>query len=283
MNEAQLIDGKILAATIIDELKEKLLPYSDRSPGLATILVGDDPASKVYVSNKIKAAARAGIKSFHFDFSAATSETELLQLIDTLNHDDTIDGILVQLPLPPQINERVIIESIDPNKDVDGFHPTNLGRLVAGIPGTVACTPSGVIAMLKSINVSLRGKHAVVIGRSTIVGKPMGLLLLRHDATLTICHRWTPNLAEITKHADIVIVAVGIAKMINETHIKKGAIVIDVGINKDEHGKLCGDVDFGRVKKVASYISPVPGGVGPLTIAMLLTNTVDNFLRVQND
>ncbi len=279
MTSAHVIDGKALADSIIRNLYRQIDDRRKGAPGLATVLVGENPASKVYVANKIKAAERAGIKSFDFKLDTATTQSQLIELIDKLNNDNIIDAILVQLPLPKQISEQAIIERINPDKDVDGFHPLNLGRLLSGIKSTVACTPLGVMHMIESVNYPISGKHAVVVGRSTIVGKPMAQLLLQKDATVTMCHSKTRNLAEITKQADIVIAAIGQPKFINDSHIKKGALVIDVGMNRDASGKLCGDVDFDRVKPIASYLSPVPGGVGPLTIAMLLKNSFDNFVR----
>ncbi|MCA9506854.1 MAG: bifunctional methylenetetrahydrofolate dehydrogenase/methenyltetrahydrofolate cyclohydrolase FolD [Myxococcales bacterium] len=277
MTTAHVINGKALADTIITTIASQLSAGFHRSPGLASVLVGENPASKIYIRNKIRAAQRAGISSFHHQLDQNTSEHELLALIDKLNTDEHVDGILVQMPLPPQISAQKIIETIDPQKDVDGFHPMNLGHLMSGVKSSIACTPLGVMHMLKSINCNLSGKHAVVVGRSTIVGKPMAQLLLQKDATVTVCHSKTDPLSHFTRQADIVIAAVGKAKLLNEHHIKKDAIVIDVGINRDEHNKLCGDVDFDVVKNIASYISPVPGGVGPLTIAMLLNNTWDKF------
>lgn len=278
MTYAHVINGKALADTIVAQIAQKISATHKRPPGLATILVGENSASKIYIANKIKTAERAGITSFHYHVDAHTSENDVLKLIDRLNVDDAIDGILVQLPLPGHIAEQKIIERINPHKDVDGFHPLNLGRLMCGIKSSVACTPLGIMHMLESIKIDLSGKHAVVVGRSNIVGKPMAHLLLQHNATVTICHSKTKNLAEITSQADVLIAAVGRAKLISDHHVRPDAVVIDVGMNKDENNKLCGDVDFEKVKNVASYITPVPGGVGPLTIAMLLRNTWDNFV-----
>jgi methylenetetrahydrofolate dehydrogenase (NADP+)/methenyltetrahydrofolate cyclohydrolase len=277
---AHVIQGQKLAEAILDELKLKIEEKNlDQQIGLATILVGFDPASQVYVANKRKAARRVGIRSVHYDLPEHTTQEELLRLISILNTDPTIHGILVQLPLAQHIQTDKIIESLEPSKDVDGFHPLNLGYLLVGRPRVIACTPLGVMHLIRSTGYNLFGKHAVVVGRSTIVGKPLAHLLLQANATVTICHRFTTNLAEITKTADVLVVAVGKAKLITKDYIKPGAFVVDVGINKDEHNRLCGDVDFDDVSQVASYITPVPRGVGPLTIAMLLRNTWDNYLR----
>jgi methylenetetrahydrofolate dehydrogenase (NADP+)/methenyltetrahydrofolate cyclohydrolase len=278
---AHIIDGKLLANNLIDELKKDIAKHPQkRSPGLATVLVGNDRASAIYVAHKIRRAKEVGITSIHHTLSVTSTQSELLMLIEDLNHDPSIDGILIQLPLPQHIDENKILDSLDPNKDVDGFHPLNLGYLMRGDPRIVACTPLGVMHIIRSVHYNLKGKHAVVIGRSTIVGKPLAHLLLQAGATITICHRETKNLADITKHADLVAVAVGKAKMINHTHVRKGTFIIDVGINRDENNTLCGDVDFLDVIDLASYITPVPGGVGPLTIAMLLKNTFANFMRM---
>lgn len=279
---AHVIQGQKLAEALLDELKLYIHKQNlNEKVGLATILVGFDPASQVYVANKRKAARRVGIRSVHYDLPENTPEEELLRLIATLNADPNIHGILVQLPLPSHMQADKIIESLDPHKDVDGFHPLNLGYLLVGRPRVIACTPLGIMHLIKSTRYNLFGKHAVVVGRSTIVGKPLAHLLLQADATVTICHRYTTNLAEITKTADVLVVAVGIARLITKEYIKPGAFVVDVGINKDEHNRICGDVDFEAVSQVASYITPVPRGVGPMTIAMLLRNTWDNFLRSQ--
>lgn len=280
---AQVIQGQKLAEAILDELKLHIDKRNlNEQVGLATILVGFDPASQVYVANKRKAARRVGIRSVHYDLPENTPQEELLNLIAMLNADQRIHGILVQLPLPQHMQADKIIESLDPHKDVDGFHPLNLGYLLVGRPRVIACTPLGIMHLIRSTDYNLFGKHAVVVGRSTIVGKPLAHLLLQADATVTICHRYTTNLAEITKTADVLVVAVGIARLITKEYIKPGAFVVDVGINKDEHNRLCGDVDFDAVSQVASYITPVPRGVGPLTIAMLLRNTWDNYLRSQS-
>lgn len=273
---AQIIDGKAISTQIKDELKEevKMLQAQGIFPGLAVVLVGNNSASQVYVRNKKTACEYVGIKSFSYELPEETSEQELLELIDTLNHDQAVNGILVQLPLPKHLDENKVILAIDPKKDVDGFHPQNVGALCVGLPGFISCTPAGVIELIKRSNVSIAGKHCVVVGRSNIVGKPVSLLLLREHGTVTICHSKTENLTENLKQADIVIAAVGIPKMIQGNQLKEGAVVIDVGINRDETGKLCGDVDFASCEAVASHITPVPGGVGPMTIAMLMHNCV---------
>ncbi len=278
---AQIIDGKALAASIRADLKTRVQKLTEQGhcPGLAVILVGDNPASQVYVRNKIKACADTGIESFEYRLPASTSQSELLELIGTLNRNDAVDGILVQLPVPAQISDEKIIAAIDPSKDVDGFHPSNVGNLVVGRPGFLPCTPYGVMKMIDSVGYDLSGKSAVVVGRSNIVGKPQALLLLRRNATVTVAHSRTRNLAEVTRQADVLIAAVGRAKLIKADMIKPGALVIDVGMNRDENGKLCGDVDTEAAKQVAGWISPVPGGVGPMTIAMLLTNTVEAVER----
>ena len=279
---AQVIQGQKLAQAILDELRLRIDERNlGQKIGLATVLVGFDPASHIYVANKRKAASRVGIRSVHYDLPENTRQEDLLSLIAMLNADPSIHGTLVQLPLPKHIQPDKIIESLDPHKDVDGFHPLNLGYLLAGRPRTIACTPLGVMHLIRSTDYNLFGKHAVVVGRSTIVGKPLAHLFLQADATVTICHRYTTNLAEITKTADVLVVAVGIARLITKEYVKPGAFVVDVGINKDENNRICGDVDFDEVSKIASFITPVPRGVGPLTIAMLLRNTWDNYLRSQ--
>ncbi len=272
----QIIDGKLIAETIKSELKNKVLTLKEQSitPGLAVILVGENPASQVYVNNKKKACEYVGMKSFSYELPAQTSEKEVLDLVETLNNDNHVHGILVQLPLPKHMDEQKIILKIDPAKDVDGFHPQNVGALSIGLEGLVSCTPAGVIELLKRSEIEIAGKHCVVVGRSNIVGKPVSLLLLREHATVTICHSRTKNLETVLKQADIVIAAVGITKFITGSMLKPGVVVIDVGINRDENGKLCGDVDFKSCQSVASHITPVPGGVGPMTIAMLMHNCV---------
>lgn len=272
----QIIDGKAIAAKKRAELKEivKELKRNGITPGLAVILVGDDQASQTYVRNKQRACEEIGIYSLLLKYDKNISEEFLLDRIRELNENDQIDGILVQLPLPKQIDPKVVIEAINPKKDVDGFHPFNVGKLVTGEDTFVPCTPLGIIQMLKEINYDLTGKHAVVIGRSNIVGKPMGQLLLNENATVTYCHSKTIDLPSITRQADILISAIGQTHRITAEYVKDGAVVIDVGINRNKEGKLCGDVLFEEVKNKASYITPVPGGVGPMTITMLLSNTV---------
>ncbi len=273
----ELIDGKLISQTIKDELKERVAELKKRghSGSLAVIQVGNDPASSIYVKNKKKACEYIGIGSVSYELSENTSEAELLNIIDELNNKPEVIGILVQLPVPKHINEDKIIRAISPAKDVDGFHVENVGALCVGERGFVSCTPAGVIQLLKRSNVEIAGKHCVVIGRSNIVGKPMALLMLRENATVTVCHSKTQNLKEICKSADILIAAVGKPRMINSEYVKEGAVVIDVGIHRDENNKMCGDVDFDDVKDHVSKITPVPGGVGPMTIAMLMNNCVE--------
>lgn len=273
---AQILDGKALAAEIRSEVKTQVAALAEKgvSTALAVILVGDDSASQVYVRNKIKACADTGIRSLEFRMPAETTQQQLLAKIAELNADESVDGILVQLPLPKQINADAVISAIDPAKDVDGFHLANAGALVTGKQGFVPCTPFGVMRLIEKSGVNPRGKSAVIVGRSNIVGKPMALLLLAADATVTVAHSCTPDLSAVTRNADILVAAVGRAKLIKADMVKPGAVVIDVGMNRDENGKLCGDVDFAEVKEVAGSITPVPGGVGPMTIAMLMQNTV---------
>ena len=273
----ELIDGKLISQTIKDELKARVAELKKRghSGSLAVIQVGNDPASSIYVKNKKKACEYIGIGSVSYELSENTSEAELLNIIDELNNKPEVIGILVQLPVPKHINEDKIIRAISPAKDVDGFHVENVGALCVGERGFVSCTPAGVIQLLKRSNVEMAGKHCVVIGRSNIVGKPMALLMLRENATVTVCHSKTQNLKEICKSADILIAAVGKPRMINSEYVKEGAVVIDVGIHRDENNKMCGDVDFDDVKDHVSKITPVPGGVGPMTIAMLMNNCVE--------
>lgn len=273
---AQILDGKALAAEIRSEVKTQVAALAEKgvSTALAVILVGDDSASQVYVRNKIKACADTGIRSLEFRMPAETTQQQLLAKIAELNADESVDGILVQLPLPKQINADAVISAIDPAKDVDGFHVANAGALVTGKQGFVPCTPFGVMRLVEKSGVNPRGKSAVIVGRSNIVGKPMALLLLAADATVTVAHSCTPDLSAVTRNADILVAAVGRAKLIKADMVKPGAVVIDVGMNRDENGKLCGDVDFAEVKEVAGSITPVPGGVGPMTIAMLMQNTV---------
>lgn len=273
---AQILDGKALAAEIRSEVKTQVAALAEKgvSTALAVILVGDDSASQVYVRNKIKACADTGIRSLEFRMPAETTQQQLLAKIAELNADESVDGILVQLPLPKQINADAVISAIDPAKDVDGFHVANAGALVTGKQGFVPCTPFGVMRLIEKSGVNPRGKSAVIVGRSNIVGKPMALLLLAADATVTVAHSRTPDLSAVTRNADILVAAVGRAKLIKADMVKPGAVVIDVGMNRDESGKLCGDVDFAEVKEIAGSITPVPGGVGPMTIAMLMQNTV---------
>ncbi len=272
---AQILDGKALAAEIRSEVKTQVAALAEKgvSTALAVILVGDDSASQVYVRNKIKACADTGIRSLEFRMPAETTQQQLLTKIAELNADENVDGILVQLPLPKQINADAVISAIDPAKDVDGFHVANAGALVTGKQGFVPCTPFGVMRLIEKSGVDPRGKSAVIVGRSNIVGKPMALLLLAADATVTVAHSRTPDLCAVTRNADILVAAVGRAKLIKADMVKPGAVVIDVGMNRDENGKLCGDVDFSEVKAIAGSITPVPGGVGPMTIAMLMQNT----------
>ncbi len=272
----QIIDGKKISQEIKDELKEKaaLLKERGESRCLAVIQVGNDPASSVYVNNKKKACEYIGIESLSYELPEDTAEEELLKLIGELNENSRVSGILVQLPLPKHINEDKVLLSISPKKDVDGFHPVNVGNLSIGRPGFVSCTPAGVIQLLKRSGIEIQGRECVVLGRSNIVGKPMAMLLLRENGTVTVCHSRTKDLKEITRRADILVVAIGRPKFIDESYVKEGAVVIDVGIHRDENNKLCGDVDFDRVAPHCSAITPVPGGVGPMTIAMLMANCV---------
>ena len=272
----QIIDGKRISKEIKDELKEKVsaLAAEGIEKCLAVIQVGADPASSVYVNNKKKACEYIGIRSLAYELPAETTEEELLELIRELNGRADVDGMIVQLPLPAQINEERVLLAIDPAKDVDGFHPMSVGNLSIGRPGFVSCTPAGIIQLLKRSGIEISGKECVVIGRSNIVGKPMGMLLLRENGTVTICHSRTKDLRQVCKRADILVVAIGKPLFIHETYVKEGAVVIDVGIHRDENNKLCGDVDFERVAPHCSAITPVPGGVGPMTIAMLMSNCV---------
>ncbi len=275
---AQIIDGKKISLQIKDELKEKAaeLKRKGTEVTLAVIQVGNDPASSVYVGNKKKACEYVGIRSLAYELEEETSEAKLLELIEELNQRKDVNGILVQLPLPKHINEDAVIQAISPLKDVDGFHPQSVGALCIGQPGFVSCTPAGIIQLLKRSGIEIAGKECVVIGRSNIVGKPMSLLMLRENATVTIAHSRTKDLKEVTKRADILIVAVGKPKMITADYIKEGAVVIDVGIHRNENNKLCGDVDYESVEPVCSAITPVPGGVGPMTIAMLMNNCMES-------
>ncbi|BAQ11218.1 5,10-methylene-tetrahydrofolate dehydrogenase [Bacillus sp. OxB-1] len=274
----KLIDGVAIGKEIREEIKEGVRELTEKGcqPGLAVILVGDNPASHTYVKNKQKSSVEAGMKSELIQLPATVSEEELLDHVKKLNEDATIHGILVQLPLPDHIDENLVIRAIAPEKDVDGFHPENVGKMIIGQQSFISCTPYGIIKLLERTGVDIRGKHAVIVGRSNIVGKPMGQLLLQKDATVTYCHSKTVDLSSYTKQADILIVAIGRTKFITDEYIKDGAIVIDVGMNRDENGKLCGDVDFDSAKEKASAITPVPGGVGPMTITMLLKNTLQS-------
>lgn len=276
---AKIIDGKKISQDIKDELKEKVsaLQAQGKTGALAVIQVGEDPASSVYVRNKKNACAYIGIESLAYELPEETSEEELLKLVAELNEKEQVKGILVQLPLPEHICEDKVIRAISPKKDVDGFHPQSVGAMTIGEPGFLSCTPAGIIQLLKRSDVAIEGKHCVVIGRSNIVGKPMALLMLRENATVTITHSRTKNLAEICRQADILIVAIGKPRFIGAEYIKEGAVVIDVGIHRDENNKLCGDVKFEEAEKIASAITPVPGGVGPMTIAMLMSNCVQSI------
>ena len=278
---ARLIDGNALSRQIRAEVAQRAaaLKQGGMTPGLAVLLVGDNPASKVYVRNKVKACHDTGLHSVLESYPASMTEGELLARIRVLNGDPSIHGILVQLPLPPHIDASKVIESISAEKDVDGFHVASAGTLMIGQPGYKPCTPYGCMKMLEWIGHDCRGKHAVVIGRSNIVGKPMAMLLLQAHATVTICHSATPDLAHHTRQADIVVAAVGKRDVLTAEMVKPGAVVIDVGMNRDDHGKLCGDVDFDGVRQVAGWITPVPGGVGPMTITMLLMNTLESAER----
>ena len=275
---ARILDGKSLAASIRLELKQKVDALVRRGvrPGLAVILAGDDPASKVYVRNKTLACEEVGVRSQQIDYPATVTQEELIGRIERLNADPEVHGILVQLPLPKGIDSLRVLEAVAPHKDVDGFHESNLGALLSGRRGVVPCTPAGVMRLIAHAGVALAGRHAVVLGRSNIVGKPVALLLLQKDATVTICHSKTGNLAEVCRAADVLVAAVGRAKLVTAAMVKPGACVIDVGVNRLSDGKLAGDVDFDAVKDVAGAITPVPGGVGPMTIAMLLENCVQS-------
>ena len=279
---AQLIDGNALSKTMRVEVAARAARLRNRGvvPGLAVVLVGANPASEVYVRNKVRACEASGVHSVLETYPSGLSEAALLQRVAALNANAEIHGILVQLPLPPHIDAQKVIEAISPAKDVDGFHVASAGALMVGQPGFWPCTPHGCMKMLESINYELHGKHAVVIGRSNIVGKPMALMLLQKNATVTICHSGTKDLKAMTLQADVIVAAVGKRRVLTADMVKPGAVVIDVGMNRDEHGKLCGDVDFDGVKAVAGYITPVPGGVGPMTITMLLVNTLDAAERL---
>ena len=278
---ASIIDGNPLSPLLRQQVSVRVKALQSRGikAGLAVILVGDNQASQVYVRNKVKACEQTGIHSLLEKHDAALSEADLLARVHALNHDDSIHGILVQLPLPAHIDAQKVIEAIAPEKDVDGFHVASAGALMTGLPGFWPCTPHGCMKMLEHIGYSLRGKHAVVIGRSNIVGKPMAMMLLQQNATVTICHSATPDLKAHTLQADVIVAAVGKRNVLTADMVKPGAVVLDVGMNRDDEGKLCGDVDFAGVSRVASYITPVPGGVGPMTITMLLVNTLESAER----
>ena len=274
---ANIIDGKAISAQIREEIAQKVSAYAERTgkrPGLAVIIVGENPASQVYVRNKKRACEQVGFNSWVYEMPESTTQTELNALIDKLNADTEVHGILVQLPLPGHLDEEEVILRIRPDKDVDAFHPYNVGRITIGDPKFLPCTPAGIMELLKRSNIEIAGKECVVIGRSNIVGKPMALLLLAENGTVTVCHSKTRDLKEACRRADILVVAIGKADFITADMVKEGAVVIDVGMNRNAEGKLTGDVDFETVSKVASYITPVPGGVGPMTITMLLQNTL---------
>lgn len=278
---AKIISGKAVSAAVRQRIAAQTAELTARgvTPGLAVVLVGDDPASQVYVRNKEKACAEVGFYSEKYTLPATTTQQELLALVERLNGDPRIHGILVQLPLPAPLDAQAVIRAIAPEKDVDAFHPVNVGGLLTGTACFLPCTPAGVMELLHSEGISPDGKHCVVLGRSNIVGKPMAALLLRHNATVTVCHSKTQNLGELTRQADIVIVATGHRHTLTADMVKEGAVVIDVGMNRNELGKLCGDVDFDEVKEKASFITPVPGGVGPMTITMLMKNTINAAKR----
>ncbi len=273
---AKIIDGKAVSAQIKEEVKNEIITLGEKGikSCLAVVIVGDDSASKVYVRNKKIACEACGINSKEFALPATTTQNELLELIDNLNNDPVVNGILVQLPLPKGLDEEAVIATISPEKDVDAFHEKNVGRIMIGNYNFLPCTPAGVMELIKSTGVDVCSKNCVVVGRSNIVGKPMAMLLLHQNGTVTICHSKTKNLKEICKSADILVAAVGRAKFITADMVGEGSVVIDVGMNRDENGKLCGDVDYDEVSKIASFITPVPGGVGPMTIAMLMKNTL---------
>lgn len=280
---AVIMDGKAVSAKIREEIRREIVDIKavgKQIPGLAVVIAGEDPASQIYVRNKKKACEEVGMYSEEYKLPESISQEELLKLIDTLNNKKDIHGILVQSPMPKHISESAVFESISPTKDVDVFHPENVGRVVTGRFDFLPCTPAGVMEILKYYNIDTKGKDCVVVGRSNIVGKPQAMLMLHSDATVTICHSRTKDLAEKTKKADILVVAIGKGKFITADMVKDGAVVIDVGMNRNENGKLCGDVDFAEVEKKASYITPVPGGVGPMTITMLLKNTLTACLSV---
>ena len=279
-----LLNGKELAQKLQQEMTQEVTELKEKGlqPGLAVILVGEDPASQVYVRNKERAANNIGMYSVVYRLPETTSEADLIAKIEELNHDDKVHGILVQLPLPKHINEDLVLDTIDPAKDVDGFHPMNLGNLFAGKPTMIPCTPAGIMELIKLSGLDLAGKNAVIIGRSNIVGKPMAHLLLQANATVTICHSKTKDLPKVAKQADVLVVAIGRANFVTADFVKEGAVVIDVGINRDDNNKLTGDVKFDEVAPLTSYITPVPGGVGPMTITMLMRQTIDAAKRKEN-
>lgn len=281
---ATIISGKEVSAKVKNEVKAKTLELKNKGIeiGLAVVIVGDDPASRVYVNNKKKACEEVGFNSYEYALPAETTEAELLALVDKLNKDDKINGILVQLPVPKHINETAIINAISPDKDVDAFHPVNVGKIMIGDYAFLPCTPAGVMELIDSTGVEIAGKSCVVIGRSNIVGKPMSMLLLHRSGTVTICHSKTKNLKEICANADILVAAVGRPNFVTGDMVKEGAVVIDVGINRLENGKLCGDVNYEEAEKKAAFITPVPGGVGPMTIAMLMKNTLTSAMIKNN-
>ena len=270
---ANIIDGKAISAAVKEQVRDEIA-RDGLKVGLAVVIVGDDPASRVYVNNKKKACEFCGIKSYEYALPAETTQEELLELVDTLNADANVNGILVQLPLPKHLDEKAVIERISPNKDVDAFHESNVGRIMIGNYSFLPCTPAGCMELIHSTGVEVSGKECVVIGRSNIVGKPMAMLLLHENGTVTVCHSRTRDLAEVCRRADILVAAVGRPNFVTADMVKPGAVVIDVGINRLDNGKLCGDVKFDEVSEVAGWITPVPGGVGPMTIAMLMRNTV---------
>lgn len=281
----QIIDGKKVSAQVKEEVRKQTLELKEAygiTPGLAVVIVGDDPASRVYVNNKKKACEVVGFKSEEYALPASTTQEELLELVNTLNNKQDINGILVQLPLPEHLDDKAVIEAINPQKDVDAFHAVNVGKIMLGEYDFLPCTPSGVMEMLHAYDIPVSGKNCVVIGRSNIVGKPMAMLLLHENGTVTICHSRTKNLAEVCRSADILVAAVGKPKFVTSDMVKEGAVVIDVGMDRDENGKLCGDVDFENVKDKCSYITPVPGGVGPMTISTLMKNTL-KACKIQNN
>ena len=280
----ELLNGKELAQKLQQEMTQEVTALKEKGlqPGLAVILVGEDPASQVYVRNKERAANNIGMYSVVYRLPKTTSEADLIAKIEELNQDDKIHGILVQLPLPKHINEDLVLDTIAPEKDVDGFHPMNLGNLFAGKPTMIPCTPAGIMELIKLSGLDLAGKNAVIIGRSNIVGKPMAHLLLQANATVTICHSKTKDLPKVAKQADVLVVAIGRANFVTADFVKEGAVVIDVGINRDENNKLTGDVKFDEVAPLSSYITPVPGGVGPMTITMLMRQTIEAAKRKEN-